>query len=225
MTTSWPASAAAGSRHALTAVHSVPAESSGPASAAGRASSTEQAPHSPSLQPSLAPVRPRPRNQARAEVYAGVPASGRSVPLTVAVGVSMDPFPARGGAPRGSRGRRRPRRRAGGAAGQQGRWPWATRPRTQAVRWTRRRTSSGCRSSTVTTSGQASHRRMGRRWSRGEPTSPVTRATSTPAPTAGRASAGRARSPGARVSDARGDPGSPRGSGSPPGSATCPVHR
>lgn len=77
MTTSWPASAAAGSRQALSAVHSVVA------STPGRATSTEQAPHSPSAHPSLAPVRPIERSQSSAFASGGAPASGRTDPFTV----------------------------------------------------------------------------------------------------------------------------------------------
>src|SRR3954451_2860229 len=78
VTISWPSSAAAGTRQELIAVHSVAADPSG----AGRATMTEQAPHSPSAQPSLAPVRPQPRRKSSALVCSGTPSSARGSPFT-----------------------------------------------------------------------------------------------------------------------------------------------
>jgi hypothetical protein len=52
VTSSWPSSAATGTRQEFSATHS------DAVSIPGRATRIEQAPHSPSAQPSLAPVRP-----------------------------------------------------------------------------------------------------------------------------------------------------------------------
>src|SRR5699024_8641449 len=73
--TSWPSSAAAGSRQELIEVQRVPP------SASGRAIMIAQAPHSPSAQPSLAAVRPWPRRKSRAFMYVG-PSNSRVSPLT-----------------------------------------------------------------------------------------------------------------------------------------------
>ena len=59
------------------------------ASSAGRATSTEQAPHSPSAQPSLHPVSPRSRNQSSAVVCVGTPSSEALCPLTVIPGATI----------------------------------------------------------------------------------------------------------------------------------------
>ena len=77
VTTSWPAREPAGSRHELTAAQRVPPAPS------DRATMTAQAPHSPSAQPSLAPVSPRPRSQSRALVHGSAPERPRTSPLTV----------------------------------------------------------------------------------------------------------------------------------------------
>jgi hypothetical protein len=69
VTTSWPSSPAAGARQALMATHSV-----GPATP-GRATKIEQAPHSPSAQPSLQPANPRLRRNSSADVWVGTPES------------------------------------------------------------------------------------------------------------------------------------------------------
>ena len=58
-------------------------------SSAGRATSTEQAPHSPSAQPSLHPVNPRSRNQSSAVVCVGTPSSEALCPLTVTPGATI----------------------------------------------------------------------------------------------------------------------------------------
>src|SRR5699024_5726514 len=73
--TSWPSSAAAGSRQELIEVQRVPP------SASGRAIMIAQAPHSPSAQPCLAAVRPWPRRKSRAFMYVG-PSNSRVSPLT-----------------------------------------------------------------------------------------------------------------------------------------------
>ncbi len=78
VTTSCPSSAAAGTRQALIAVHWVRVRRP-----SGRATRTEQAPHSPSAQPSFAPVRPRRRRKSSAVVLVGTPDSARGSPLTV----------------------------------------------------------------------------------------------------------------------------------------------
>src|SRR4029453_15975932 len=53
----------------------------------GRATRIAHAPHSPSAQPSLAPVKPRSRIQSSAEVYGGRLPKATVRPLTVASGV------------------------------------------------------------------------------------------------------------------------------------------
>src|SRR5699024_221388 len=54
-----------------------------------RATSTAQAPHSPSAHPSLAPVRPRPRNQSSKDRYGATSARERGAPLTETVGADV----------------------------------------------------------------------------------------------------------------------------------------
>ena len=87
MTTSCPSRLAAGTRHELIAVHSVASVPS----AAGRATSTEHAPHSPSAQPSLAPVSPQARRKSSALVCRGTPSSGRCSPLTTIPAIHTSP--------------------------------------------------------------------------------------------------------------------------------------
>src|SRR3954463_12199466 len=70
-------------RQALRAVHSVGVPRP------GRATRIEQAPHSPSAQPSLHPVRPHVRSQSRAVVSGSTPVRGMTSPFTVMAGASM----------------------------------------------------------------------------------------------------------------------------------------
>ena len=86
MTSSWPSSASTGTRHAFSAVQRVRPSPS------GRATITEQAPHSPSAQPSLAPVNPWSRSQSSAVTYGSISTTGRCSPLTITLGVVMTPF-------------------------------------------------------------------------------------------------------------------------------------
>ena len=76
VTTSWPSSAAAGTRQALIAVQVLRSPS-----ASGLSTTTAQAPHSPSAQPSLVPVRPPPRSQSSR--VTSPPTSPRAAELTV----------------------------------------------------------------------------------------------------------------------------------------------
>ena len=50
---------------------------------------TEQAPHSPSAQPSLAPVSPEARRKSSSEVWTGTPSSGRDPPFTDTAGAPV----------------------------------------------------------------------------------------------------------------------------------------
>src|SRR5699024_6013485 len=78
-----PAMFHAGIRQAFTAVHSV-AELT-----PGSATRTAHAPHSPSAQPSLAPVRPSCRSQSNNEMYGATALRLCARPLIRTVGASM----------------------------------------------------------------------------------------------------------------------------------------
>src|SRR6201992_3462172 len=93
--TSWPSRVAAGIRQALIATHSVGAATP------GRAIRTEQAPHSPSAQPSLQPVKPCSRRKSSAVVHTGTSPRGVFRPLiltSAATITSSSPFTLRGSA-------------------------------------------------------------------------------------------------------------------------------
>ncbi len=80
MITSWPSRLAAGIKQALIDTHSVV---SSPV-VLGLATRIAQAPHSPSAQPSLAPVNPSPRIQSSAVVFGGIVPNGTVRPFTLA---------------------------------------------------------------------------------------------------------------------------------------------
>src|SRR4051794_29584023 len=74
---SWPSKARAAGRQAFTDVHRLRPDPS------GRATSTAQAPHSPSAQPSLAPISPSALSQSSNRVCGLTPSQPRTWPLTV----------------------------------------------------------------------------------------------------------------------------------------------
>src|SRR5215208_6055243 len=76
-----------GTRQALTATHSVGVVRP------GRATRTEQAPHSPSAQPSLHPVRPHSRRKSSAVMWSGTSAIDVPRPLTVTLPTTMSHAP------------------------------------------------------------------------------------------------------------------------------------
>src|SRR4030095_11130930 len=89
VTISWPSSEAIGTRQALIATHSV--EVLRP----GRAIRTEQAPHSPSAQPSLQPVSPHPRRKSSAVVWSGTSVIDALCPLIVTLPATISHAPVR----------------------------------------------------------------------------------------------------------------------------------